>query len=748
MDIASCELSRQGVRLKVQEQPFRVLCYLVEHAGEIVAREELQRHLWADGTFVDFEHSLNTAIKKLRQALDDTPENPRFIETVPRRGYKFIAPVQWIGPSRAVPNEATGPRGDVDTADSEVSVPSSNPTAIPLPTIGSSGEERSTSFPETTRDASSDAGTRASSDYRAIAIFVVAAVVALGAFAIWRWTRSSNPAPPADAYKVVPLTSFPGVETYGALSPDGDKIAFSWDRDKGADLHVFVKQIGAEEPLQLTTGNASEHAPTWSPDGKYIAFIRAPNQFVDDPTGDVVIMSALGGSERKVATLHLQGKIGTITTPALSWSPDGKTIAVANRTPDAKTFAIYLLSLDSLEMRQLTFPTDFQEGDGMPAFSPDGKTIAFVRSGKEASDIYSVPVAGGTARQLTNEKHFLLLGVAWTADGESIVYTGSGLRMISAKGGKSRMLMPSTMAASISIVGKRMVYSEFSFKENLYSAGLEANKVVGQWQKRFASTHVEEGLRFSPDGKRVAFQSTRSGSMEIWVSESDGSNPIRLTNYGWPLTGSPRWSPDGQTIVYDSRPNGNADLFAISPNGGQPRQLTKDSTDEVMPSYSSDGQWIYFASNRGGSWNVWKMPAAGGDAVQLTRGEGFTAVESPDGKYVYYAHGPARPGLMRIPVEGGTEEEVLPDLGPLLYGYWTATPSGIYYAKQQAVTTPSNTSLHFYSFATKTSIKVADLPYQLFNGAPGLEVSPDGRTILMVMTQDQGADLRLVENFQ
>lgn len=185
-----------------------------------------------------------------------------------------------------------------------------------------------------------------------------------------------------------------------------------------------------------------------------------------------------------------------------------------------------------------------------------------------------------------------------------------------------------------------------------------------------------------------------------------------------------------------------------------------------MPSFSHDGRWIYFASNRTGKWNIWKMPTAGGDAVQVTQTEGFTPIESPDGRYVYYARGPATSGLYRSPVGGGPEEAVIPDLQATLYGYWAVTATGIYYAESHAAQTtpgdPKNSSaagrqgateivvstLRFYSFATKKTVKVGNLPYQLFNWAPGLDISADGRRVMMVLTHDEGSDLKLVENFQ
>lgn len=711
LNVRAAELLRQGSRLKTQEQPLRVLQYLIEHAGDLVTREDLQTHLWPDGTFVDFEHSLNTAIKKLRQTLGDDADNPRFIETVPRRGYRFIAPVEWVGMQMVKAGAADPAHPKVDQAQKEESSPKKTSTALWL----------------------------------AVAAVVVAAAVGLGA---WSSRTSTHPLI-VSSISVKPLTTYPGTEDFGMLSPDGQQLAFAWDEDTNSVTHIYLKQLGVERPLQLTKGEKiNDAAPTWSPDGRYIAFQRSVFQLdASDPVAEIIVMPALGGSERKLTTIGMVSKLSPCFAPNMSWSPDGKTLAFMDLTSDGKNFAIYQISLDTLERKQLTKPPLASLGDAFPAYSPDGKTIAFVRTTNVSADVYSIPANGGVALQLTSENHVTLLGVAWTQDGQSIVYGGFGAWIVPANGGKSRQLFSTPMATSPSIRGDKLVYGVYNYEENIWSVPFDEKGFHGGWRKEFASTHTEEGLRFSPDGKRVAFQSSRTNSFEIWVSDPDGSNPLRLTNYGGPLTGSPRWSPDGRTIAYDSRPNGNADLFMVSPDGGQPKQLTQDQSNEVMPSFSHDGKKIYFASDRMGVWNVYSMPTAGGPTTQITTRGGFTAVESPDGRYLYYAKGFAQSGLWRVPVEGGEETEVIPELQPTLYGYWIVTNGGIYFGSygKFSIQAPKS-ALNFYSFKTKKSTLVAKLPYAVFSGAPGLEISPDGKRIFVVMVQGHGADLNLAEH--
>ncbi len=713
MNVHTGELLRKGSKLKVQDQPLRVLAYLVERPGELVTREELSSHLWPEGTFVDFERSLNTAIKKLRQVLGDDADNSRFVETLPRRGYRFIAPVEWNGGTA------------VSTRTAE--------TFVPAPTL----PRAETKPPDST--------------LRWLGVLGLLGLLGIALF-LWQIARHHVPAP--KSLSVTPLTTYPGNEDFGQISPDGERLVFAWDENKANRCHIFVKQIGTEQPLQLTNSADMDYGPVWSPDGRYIAFCRENPVFGRSSTAGIYLIPALGGGERLLTSVRLFGKLGPQMFPKMSWSPDGKTLAFSDLTPSGTNFGVTLLDVQTLQRRQLTFPPETAIGDGYPEFSPDGKTVAFIRTTKEAADVFTVPVTGGTPKQITNEKHIVLLGLAWTSDGSEIVYCGFGLWSVPAKGGKSRVVMPTSLASSPSIRGDKLVVTRLNFEENIFGIDLEGLRAKGNWSKRYDSSRTEEGPRFSPDGTKIAFQSTRSGSYEIWVSNADGSNPLKLTSYNGPLTGSPRWSLDGQEIVYDSRPNGNADIFAVGANGGLPRHLTYDKSDEVMPSFSRDGRWIYFASDRGGAWNIWKMPAQGGAAVQVTKEGGFTPSESSDGRYVYYAKGYSEPGIWRVPVGGGDEEEVITDLPAGMYGYWVLVSDGIYYiaadfkSQHHATGLPVDAVLCFHSFATGKTAKIVVLPYAPFVGAPGLEVTPDRKRALVVMDIDHGSDLDLVQNFR
>jgi Tol biopolymer transport system component len=247
----------------------------------------------------------------------------------------------------------------------------------------------------------------------------------------------------------------------------------------------------------------------------------------------------------------------------------------------------------------------------------------------------------------------------WTEDGREIVFWDSGhpraeLWRIDVSGSASQSAGPQRLTAlgdnavdaTISRRRNRLAYrSDFANRQSIWRiaapGGSEARdkksagSVTGDTPFIY-STRDDEAPEFSPDGKRIAFMSSRSGDLEIWVCNSDGSNPVQLTSFRGPGVTNPHWSPDGGRIAFDSDAEGQFDIWVIDAGGGKPKRMTTDRANDGNPSWSRDGRWIYFDSTRTGEQQVWKIPERGGDAIQVTRDGGFAPLESPDGKFIYY----------------------------------------------------------------------------------------------------------------
>jgi Tol biopolymer transport system component/DNA-binding winged helix-turn-helix (wHTH) protein len=707
LDLVTGELRGQnGSSVRVQQQPLQVLRLLLEADGRVISRDELRTALWPQETFVDFEHSVNTAVKKLRKALEDSVQNPKFVETVPKVGYRFLAPVEWVTET----SHDHPPRTDVPS-------------------------------PITDERASQPEGAKPlwlSRSVLAIA-FMAAGTVALLLLYRSPLLRSKAPEPSIS----LAVTSV-GEKYSPSLSPDGKQLAFAWNGGTGLHFSIYVKLLGTEEPLRLTRQESIDFNPVWSSDGHYIAFCRIKK----GDTG-IYIVPSLGGAERKIRDTHWEERDFDQVFwyfGRLSWSPDEKLLAFSDRTSSNEPTSIYLLSLDSLSTRRVTSPG--LPGDYNPVFSPDGRTLAFNRGSQGVTSIYTMPVAGGQERRLITGSQFGW-GLAWTSDGRDIIFGRAGwlakfgwLWKVSARGGEPQRLQLGQEGTEPFIRGSRLVYARQVSNLNIWRKQLDSKHSSLPADRFLSSTAIESGPQYSPDGSSIAFESTRSGSYEIWMCRSDGTNLVQLTHFN-NVTGTPRWSPDGRQIAFDSRAPGNADIFVMDSQSGPPRQLTKETSADVIPSWSRDGRWIYFASARSGPWEVWKMPSAGGPAAQVTRHGGYGAFESPDGKFLYYTKYPAVSGIWRMPTSGGEETLVVAGVEPEFWGYWAVVEKGIYYLDTSAMP-----AIAFFDFTNRQVTRVVELQTRPAREATGLAASPDGRAILYTQLDALTRDIVLVDNFQ
>lgn len=569
-------------------------------------------------------------------------------------------------------------------------------------------------------------------------------VVALSALAYGLYVWRGRPSMRTSAFKIAPFTSFPGNKGQPAFSRDGKQLAFSWNGDQEKNFDVYVKLINEGSPLRLTTDPLPDLSPTWSPDGAHIAFIRvAPGQRT------LITIPTLGGAERKLFASP------DVRDP--DWSPDGKYVAVADSETAGDLPSIYLISSEDGARKRLTqTPAQFN-GDRNPKFSPDGNWVAFIRSSNFAvEDVYIIPSSGGEPRRLTNDGRELS-GLDWTADGREIVFSskrggGYGLWRISIDGGPPEPLPgagDNARQPTVSRQGNYLAYLFDGSDANIWRApGPNAKNKTLAPRKLIESTRNEGSPRYSPDGKEIAFASDRTGGTEVWVCDSEGHNPVQLTNFGG-HAGAARWSPDGKAIVLDARPEGSSDIYVVGADGGAPRRVTNEPSADILPVWSRDGRWIYFGSDRSGDWKIWRVPAAGGTAEPITKDVGYGPLEADD-RFVYYtrssgvtAKGANEPGVWRVPLDGGEEVRII-DRG--LPGTLSVISDGI--ANFSAQSQP-NPTIDFYSFATGKWTTLLSIERANAIGFAGrLALSPDGQWVIYSRTDQTVNDIMLVENFR
>ena len=711
VDLSSNELLRSGVRVPVQDMPLRVLRLLLEAEGRVVTREQLQSALWPEDTFVDFEHGVNTAVKKLRQALEDSAERPRYIETLPRIGYRLITTVEWVAEA-----EGRRPPARVVAIDREG----------PIPVLATPSKEA----PRSGRRWRFVAG--------ALGLLVL---IGVGGYLLWL-----RPPKQVENLNITPFTTFPGFEIAPSFSPDGNQIVFSWTgHEKAMEFDLYIKQVGQEQTVQLTHHRATFLASAWSPDGRFIAFMR---QAEPDASG-IYLISPLGGTERKLAIITSYLNYDPV---GLSWSPDAKWVAFSKAdSPDNKSdpgnehFRIHLVNVTTNEQRVLPAPSPECVHAWQPAFSPDGKYLASVcvLNWAGVGKIYVQTPDGKRAREVAGARSSGgFAGIDWTADSRSLVYSADQhLWRVPLGGGKPEKLLFAGDAESLSVArtGNRLVYGQVRHPGSIWQIEMASPlKPNGPATKIISSSRGDWGQRISPDGRHLAFVSWRSGEGEIWVCDRDASNPAQLSSFGGPQVGSPSWSPDSRRVVFEVRASGNAQLYIANLEGGPPKQLFTGTPNAANPFWSVDGRWIYFSTERPDV--VWKVPVDGGTAVRLT-GEGrFVPQESADGSRIFFYRDVGGQHQVWSASPDGSDERPVTGM-PADVG-WTLGRAGIYYIDGP----PGHSSLNYLDLASGRARRVADLSSLPMVGKP--EISSDGRTFLFTAIEQPAADIVLVDGFR
>jgi eukaryotic-like serine/threonine-protein kinase len=593
----------------------------------------------------------------------------------------------------------------------------------------------------------------------AIALLVLAVVIGT----IW-FARTSHQAP-EPALAAVPLTTYPGFQCDPSFSPDGNQVAFAWDGYKQDNADIYVKLIGTSgPPLRLTTDALPDYSPAWSPDGRFIAFLRESRL---REKRSVILIPALGGPERKIA--EISRAVYALPGPYLAWSPDGNSLVICDRDSLTDPFALFLLLIETGEKRRLTSPPPSLVGDTSPAVSPDGHTLALSRrvdTDYSLGDLYVLnlaatsegPKPAGQVERVTFENHGAR-NPAWTADGREIVFSDRlGVWRISPSASAKQPRQITSLGGNsidtlaISRRGQRLIYEHTIFHSNISrliapivdgnrdsSHGLQSHRSA---VPLISSTRNDHAPQYSGDGKKIAFMSDRSGNLEIWSCDNDGANARQLTSFGGAHVTTPRWSPDSSRIAFDSDAGGEYDIWVIDADGGRPQRMTTHPANDGNPSWSRDGRWIYFDSARTGEQQVWKLPANGGAAIQVTRDGGFAPTESPDGKLLYYLKSLTNTDVWRISTDGAQVTRVLEGLSE--YHNLAVLESGLVF-----VPTRNTSSLQFLNFATGKIRLLAnvDRPIAL-DPIGGVAVAPDGRSILYTQVDQAGSELMLVENFR
>ena len=664
-----------------------VLVALALQPGNVLTREELLARVWGD-TFVT-ENTLSQAISRLRKALGDDRQEPTYIETISRSGYRLVAPVVWddgYGPPRAV----------------------------------------------------ADVAPRSAAKARIRIVAGITILLALAGLA-WIGVASLTRIAPADSPTTRPELTLPGNQFGARLSPDGAYVAFAWEGPEQAGWDIWLQPLGGDAPVRLTDHADDERLATWAPDGSALAFVRYSAKA--EACG-IYRVPMLGGPAERIA----ECRPGMHT---LDWSPDGRHLVLNGGEPGSVTRALYLHDLDTGARRRRTDPLEGTPGDSGARFSPDGALVAFRREHNASRhDVMVVAVDGSSEpRQLTDDRWGRMRGLEWSSDGKSLIYSSNRagqfrLWRVPLDGGEPQLVpVHDTWVTQPSIAREQgeMIYRTFRDSVDIWELPLDdRGRAAGQPTRRVASTRSERHPAWSPQGDAIAFVSDRSGATEVWSGDVGGTALLRHTDFGGPLPAAPSWSPDGSSIVFDAALDGHADLWVVGHESRQPVRWTSEASEDRNAVFSPDGASIYFASDRSGHWEIWRMPADGGEAAQISNDGGFRAQPSRDGGTVYLVKLDV-PGVWRMPVAGGEAELVLPGLDLSDWGSWVVGDHGIYYV------TRSPTTIAYSPFGGEGPITIHEPTKQIPYLGRALSLSGDGKRLLFSLIDHSDDEIMTVE---
>jgi Tol biopolymer transport system component/DNA-binding winged helix-turn-helix (wHTH) protein len=709
LDLESGELRKAGTRVRLQAQPTQLLTLLLENPGKLVTRDDIRHELWPADTFVDFDRSLATAVNKIREALGDSAENPTFVETLPKRGYRFIAEIEPASP-------------------------------IEFPTRAEDSAAR-------TKDSSRIDGVkivplrRPSNSLRVIAWILVGALAA-SAIALFFKIRQTSSQP--TAWTITQFTSYPGLQESPAFSPDGSRIAFIWDGNRppnaenGHGYDLYVKGLGAEATIRLTNRPSQFLNAAWSPDGTRLAFMRLAG-----PDTGLYVVSALGGTEKKIRATRTAYALAT----GVSWSPDGDSIAYSDRFEGEAADRIFVTSLRSGENR-LFFHDRACKHEANLTFSHDGKQVAWLCV--KSLDRFELLVgdSAGNSRRVLARFPKRTFGLQWDARDEHLVLTQtdavtSELYEVSVNDGTITKRTEAGNNVYWPTVNSRtgaIAWTSYRDHVNMWRADLtEPGRPL---EAVLMSSRNDNMGRYSPDGKHIAFDSDRSGTWKIWLADPDGRNLTQLSQGG--PAGFPQWSPDSRKVAYHQVDGDAQSVYVVDIEERAPKKLLTKAKDTAWPFWSADGKWIYFQDFASFRQRYYRCSMSCNQDETLARegAKSFHMQPSPDGQHWYHVRGDEPPRVYRETVEGGSVDgaaaQVIDGFPVLADAFlWTPGKNGIYF-----VAADKPKTISYFDFATGTARDLFTAPNV---ASDGLSVPNDEKSVLVTLQGEKHSEIMLAE---
>jgi Tol biopolymer transport system component/DNA-binding winged helix-turn-helix (wHTH) protein len=600
LDVSSGELRKHGTRLRMTGQSLTILEVLLERPNQVVAREELHQRLWKGTTFVDFDQGLNAAINKLRQTLGDSADQSRYVETVPGKGYRFVAPLS---------HDSLQPLAPID-ASSDISpdAPLRRPKSFWKPTTL----------------------------FHAALVLAIAITMATGVFLFVRFAGTPSAVTISVTRPVRYQIAIPdGLQLSSdqlfSISPDGRNLVYFARKISGGPFVLWVQSLDQIKPRSLPIHQDHDSVVFWSPDSKSIAFGSEGKLKRADLTGNPAqeigsLQDNIGGAWAKDGTIIL----GTITKAIVRvdyatggllpvtvrdaasdrahifplFLPDGRHFLYTRASTNVSKTGVYVGSLDARPEQQSLTPLIATPFAAQFAASNDGKgIILFQRETTLWAQKYDTSLL-----RLTGEP-----------------------QMVAERLGNTRAF--GFFAASSGVLVHRRGVAQFAQLTWLDRRGQRVGTLGGAFDA------YDYPARISPDGSKIVMTRHGADNTDIWVHDLSRDVTQRLTSDPAPDE-SPVWSPDGKKLVFSSSRGGHFDLYQIGSSGdGGPQLLYASSENKYASSWSADGRFILFSTEKRDG--IWVLPLEGAGkhtAVSFLQSQANerSGVFSPDSRWIAY----------------------------------------------------------------------------------------------------------------
>ncbi len=664
VDLGALRVITQPDAARLTSKAAAVLIELARHVGDTVTRDELLERVWKDR--VTTPDVLTQAIKELRRAFADDARPPRYIETIPKVGYRLLASVSVVPVA-------------------PVSVTYDEPSFVDDAANADDGAEDDVRSP-IAHTAGVARRPRASWWFGVAAVALVLIVGGAVAIAIREPAPANRSATSVwEATDIRAVTSDPGPERRPRISPDGTRVAYSQLDPATKFERIVVRSVDQSQGIHITTKvTAHEEVPTWSPDGTQIAFERLGK----DEVCTLFVVPSMGGAESEV------GPCGDYIINYFDWSADGKSLITSDQASAAtgKGLPLALLDLASGKKQVLQYQRAVSDQDLDAHYSPDGRWIAFRRGVIPHSDIFLMPAAGGAVRQLTH-LDASIFGYSWTADSSALVISSNpqgkvALYVTGIDDGKVSILNVPSPATypDVARAGGNVVYEIRRTKNTLAQIAIDPQapqlaQAPQAPQLLAASTGSDVAASVSPDGKQIAFVSDRNGSEQIWLCAADGTQALALTDFRDAVVWTPHWSADGRHLLAVVRAAGKSSLAQIEVASRRQQKVAVSQDALLAASYGPDpGSYLLIrraADARGELVLLRDADSAKEQVVPLASSVEHVELDAA-ARLIYYTKADGL-GVYRRDLAGGREQPVTRNVTAAVDRGWRLVDGRIWY---------------------------------------------------------------------